>query len=252
VPERSGSNRWRRLAEICAGGAKSVFHFDVQGSVAKSTHAGLPWLRYVRQNVRRPVHFWPFDGWTIPPGGSAIVEVYPRLWRLRVPTPHGMTEHELDAHIIARTLRDAEVDGRLERWLMPEMSEAIRADAEVEGWILGADPARLAKQEPGASGKRPRPRTERRRLSPSAFVSSFFGMTLAMYPPFTGTPRVHASNRRGDSSFAITTAEMIEGDLPPIASRLVVQWIECFRDQLLDNWQRGHSGLPLYKIAPLE
>ena len=25
--------------------AKSVFHFDVQGSVAKSTHAGIPWLR---------------------------------------------------------------------------------------------------------------------------------------------------------------------------------------------------------------
>ena len=45
---------------------------------------------------------------------------------------------------------------------------------------------------------------------------------------------------------------MIEGDLPPIASGLVVQWIERFRDQLLDNWQRGRSGLPIYKIAPLE
>src|SRR5258708_16986877 len=28
---------------------QSVFHFDVQGSVAKSTHSGLPWLRYFRQ-----------------------------------------------------------------------------------------------------------------------------------------------------------------------------------------------------------
>ena len=42
---RMGNSRWRRLTEERAGGAKSVFHFDVQGSVAKSTHAGIPWLR---------------------------------------------------------------------------------------------------------------------------------------------------------------------------------------------------------------
>ena len=41
--ERQGSPRSRRLTEQRAGGAKSVFLFDVQGSVAKSTHAGLPW-----------------------------------------------------------------------------------------------------------------------------------------------------------------------------------------------------------------
>ncbi|HEY4931035.1 MAG TPA: hypothetical protein VII23_05645 [Terriglobales bacterium] len=44
---RCGSSRWRRITEVRAG-AKSVFHFDVPGSVAKSTHAGLPWLRYIR------------------------------------------------------------------------------------------------------------------------------------------------------------------------------------------------------------
>jgi hypothetical protein len=35
---RMGNSRWRRLTEERTGGAKSVFHFDVQGSVAKSTH----------------------------------------------------------------------------------------------------------------------------------------------------------------------------------------------------------------------
>jgi hypothetical protein len=42
---RCGNTRWRRITEERAG-AKSVFHFDVPGSVAKSTHAELPWLRY--------------------------------------------------------------------------------------------------------------------------------------------------------------------------------------------------------------
>jgi hypothetical protein len=38
---RSGNPRWRRVTELQARTAKSVFHFDVQGSVAKSTHAGI-------------------------------------------------------------------------------------------------------------------------------------------------------------------------------------------------------------------
>src|SRR5439155_6864553 len=45
---RSGNSRWRRLTEVRARTAKSVFQFDMQGSVAKSTHAGLPWLRDLR------------------------------------------------------------------------------------------------------------------------------------------------------------------------------------------------------------
>ena len=75
---RMGNTRWRRLTEERAGGAKSVFHFDVQGSVAKSTHAGIPWLRFIRQRLGERVHFWPFDGWEIPAGRSAVAEVYPR------------------------------------------------------------------------------------------------------------------------------------------------------------------------------
>ena len=53
---RSGRARWRRLADARAG-AKSVFHFDVPGSVAKSTHAGLPWLRYMRRRLADRAHF---------------------------------------------------------------------------------------------------------------------------------------------------------------------------------------------------
>lgn len=60
---RIGDTRWRRLTESQTGSAKSVFHFDVQGQVAKSTHAGLPWLRFLRNELGPEIHFWPFDGW---------------------------------------------------------------------------------------------------------------------------------------------------------------------------------------------
>ena len=65
---RMGSSRWRRLTEQRAGSAKSVFHFDVPGSVAKSTHAGLPWLRFLRDEAGERAPFWPVDGWRGPPG----------------------------------------------------------------------------------------------------------------------------------------------------------------------------------------
>ncbi len=134
--ERTGSARWRRLCEQRAGGAKSVFHFDVPGSVAKSTHAGIPWLRFLRRQLGKRVHFWPFDGWQIPTGLSAVVEVYPALWKHAYPV-RGRTGDQHDAYSAAAWLRDADADGRLSRFLTPGLTAAQRAVAGVEGWILG-------------------------------------------------------------------------------------------------------------------
>ena len=135
---RMGNARWRRLTEARAGRAKSVFHFDVQGSVAKSTHAGLPWLRSIRQQLGSHVHFWPFDGWAIPPGRSAIAEVYPALWS-RGFACADRTQDQHDAFSIAAWLSQADCDGRLPAYLHPNLSPAERAVAQVEGWILGVE-----------------------------------------------------------------------------------------------------------------
>ena len=48
--------------------------------MAKSTHAD-PWLRFIRHRLGDGVHFWPFDGWEIPAGHSAVAEIYPALMR---------------------------------------------------------------------------------------------------------------------------------------------------------------------------
>jgi hypothetical protein len=133
---RTGNTRWRRLTEERAGGTKSVFHFDVQGSVAKSTHAGIPWLRFIRRRLGARVHFWPFDGWKIPLGRSAIAEVYPALWRRSFAT-EGRTGDQHDAFSIAAWLLRADHDGSLGAFLEPDLTPPERAVAQVEGWILG-------------------------------------------------------------------------------------------------------------------
>ena len=132
---RCGDSRWRRITEVRAG-AKSVFHFDVPGSVAKSTHAGIPWLRYVRNRVGGRTHFWPFDGWMVPPGKSAVVEVYPALWSHSFPRA-GRNSDQQDAYAAAEWLRRSDQDRGLGRFLSPSLTEQERKVAAIEGWILG-------------------------------------------------------------------------------------------------------------------
>jgi hypothetical protein len=132
---RHGDSHWRRLTEVRAG-AKSVFHFDVPGSVAKSTHAGIPWLLYLRNRVGDRTHFWPFDGWMVPPGKSAVVEVYPALWSHSFPRA-GRNSDQQDAYAAAEWLRQADLDGKLQRFFIPNLTAREKKVAEVEGWILG-------------------------------------------------------------------------------------------------------------------
>ena len=138
---RTGDTRWRSLTEIRAGAAKSVFHFDVPGQVAKSTHAGLPWLRYIRRQLGARVHFWPFDGWAVPDKRSALVEVYPALWSRDFPR-EARGEHQHDAYAIAGWMRRADGEGGLDRYFSPLLSPTERATASIEGWILGVMDAR--------------------------------------------------------------------------------------------------------------
>jgi hypothetical protein len=132
----SGNSRWRRLTETRAGAAKSVFHFDVQGAVAKSTHAGLPWLLYLRRQSAGRLHFWPFDGWSVPPGRSAVVEVYPALWSRGFAT-EGRDGHQHDAYSIAAWMQQADRRGDLADLLNPRLDVADMKKAGIEGWILG-------------------------------------------------------------------------------------------------------------------
>ncbi len=133
--DRAGNSRWRRLAEVRSR-AKSVFHFDVQGSVAKSTHAGLPWLRHLGRELGDRAHFWPFDGWVPPPGRSVITEVYPSLWSRAFP-PEDRTPDQHDAYAVARWFRETDAADRLTRFFQPALTPPERSVAAIEGWIFG-------------------------------------------------------------------------------------------------------------------
>ena len=132
---RLGDARWRRITELRAG-AKSVFHFDVQGSVAKSTDAGLPWLLYLRSKSAGRVHFWPFDGWDISGGKSVVAGAYSALFN-KTFSRDSRDPHQHDAYLIAAWMRNADDSGSLMGFFAPHLDEGERGVAQIEGWILG-------------------------------------------------------------------------------------------------------------------
>jgi len=133
---RKGSPGWKRIAEERTGRAKSVFHFNVPGTVASSTHAGIPWLRFIRQNVSKNLHLWPFDGWDVPEGKSVIAEVYPSLWNRTYPKEN-RTSDQHDAWTVATWFKETDLQGKLKGYFKPELHSEEEAAGRVEGWILG-------------------------------------------------------------------------------------------------------------------
>ena len=71
-------------------------------------------------------------------------------------------------------------------------------------------------------------------------IARFYGIIIKMY--FSqrehGVPHIHAIYGEYDAVFGIEKVEMIEGDLPPRAERLVKEWVGQYQRELLDMWNR--------------
>ena len=251
--ERTGSSRWRRVTEERVGG-KSVFHFDVQGQVAKSTHAGLPWLRYIRDHARASVHFWPFDGWVVPVGKSLLAEVYPRLWSSQFPVDDRNSDQH-DAYAVAAWLQAADRSGQLERALRPDLSSGDREAASAEGWILASEgyerPASHRKSTV-KRGESPAPAGTALALSRAMpEISRFFGIAITMFYSEHGLPHFHARYGSHEASVEIESG-LVRGEFPARALGLVLEWRAIHRAELLEAWQAAREHRPLRPIAPLE
>jgi len=134
---RMGNPRWMRLTDQRCWAARSVFQFEGQGKVAAATHAGLPWIMFLKRQLGGRLHVWPFDGWGIPVGKSALVEVRPIVWRNLVPVA-ALNAGQKDAFVTASWLKGADSSGELTDLFQPALSQPERLLCGVEGWILDA------------------------------------------------------------------------------------------------------------------
>lgn len=93
-------------------------------------------IDYLRKQCKRPIHFWPFDGWEIPEGKSVVAEVYPSLWTRRFPKGDRDSDEQA-AYAAAAWLQRSDRDGSLDGFLSPKLTAEERGIAKIEGWTLG-------------------------------------------------------------------------------------------------------------------
>ena len=82
-------------------------------------------------------------------------------------------------------------------------------------------------------------------------ISEFYGIAIYMYYGDHAPPHFHAIYGRFEAVVAIETGAILFGRLPPRAMRLVREWGERYRRELLEDWKRSRRHERLVPIPPL-
>ncbi len=82
-------------------------------------------------------------------------------------------------------------------------------------------------------------------------LSRFLGIVIGMFYREHGVPHFHAVYGGYEISVEVETGR-IHGQFPPRALKLVIEWRDLHKADLLDNWALAKAGQPLKSIAPLE
>jgi len=82
-------------------------------------------------------------------------------------------------------------------------------------------------------------------------ISRFLGIVIGIFPREHLPPHFHAVYAEYQITVDIETG-VVHGDFPKRALRLVLEWMELHKDELLADWRLVQAGRPPNKIEPLE
>jgi len=68
-------------------------------------------------------------------------------------------------------------------------------------------------------------------------IARFYGIIIKMYFKEHGIPHFHAIYGEYNGVFSIETLEMIEGDLPNRAQKMIKEWGMMYKDDLMELWR---------------
>lgn len=83
-------------------------------------------------------------------------------------------------------------------------------------------------------------------------LSTFYGIVVWLYYGDHEPAHVHARYAGAWAAVAIETGAVLAGEIPPRAERLLIEWMELHRSELLVQWERAVRGETLTPIAPLQ
>ena len=67
-------------------------------------------------------------------------------------------------------------------------------------------------------------------------IARFYGILIKMYFKEHSIPHFHALYGEHNGVFEVETLEMIEGDLPQRAVRMIKEWGTIYQKDLLEMW----------------
>ena len=80
-------------------------------------------------------------------------------------------------------------------------------------------------------------------------ISRFYGIIIKMFYNEHNPPHIHEYQ---EYKAIITIKEgIVEGTMPKIALKLVFEWMEIHKEELLMNWDSVEKKKPLNNINPL-
>ena len=82
-------------------------------------------------------------------------------------------------------------------------------------------------------------------------VCSFYGIIISMYPGDHNPPHFHVRYNEFRAIIEIETGNVI-GEMPNRALKIVFEWLDIHKKELMDNWNKLQKGKSVVKIKPLE
>jgi hypothetical protein len=73
-------------------------------------------------------------------------------------------------------------------------------------------------------------------------ISTFFGIAVRMYFSDHPPPHFYVSYQRRKAVVAIDPCELLHGSLPPGVLRILRDWSQRPRADLLENWERARGA----------
>ena len=82
-------------------------------------------------------------------------------------------------------------------------------------------------------------------------ISFFYGIYIWMNFSDRQPPHFHAWY--GDYKVIVNIKDgIVKGEMPGRALRMILEWLEEHRAELMNNWEKSQKGEPLDKIEPLK
>lgn len=82
-------------------------------------------------------------------------------------------------------------------------------------------------------------------------LSAFHGIVIYMYIRDHGVAHFHARHGGNEAVVEVATGDVLAGQLDRRQMKLVGEWTDLHRDELLAAWERASAGEPPGTIEPL-